>query len=87
MNFNYERRVFKTLKENINKNLKLEFENGFNSSVAYYNTSIYENRFIVGDAVAVFIYALLKQVGIECKLYGDETNKGNIILPKIKCYQ
>ncbi len=45
------------------------------------NTAIYENRFIAGGAVEVFAFALLRTVGIECTLYGDQAMVGDILLP------
>lgn len=52
--------------------------------VERYNTTIYENRFIVGGAVEIFAYALLRSVGIACTLYADQSRGGDILLPNQK---
>lgn len=49
-----------------------------------YNTTIYENRFLVGGALEVFTILLLQEAGIPAQPYGDETADGDIILPRRK---
>ena len=49
-----------------------------------YNTTIYENRFIVGGVVEVFTLALLRSGGVPANGYGDETARGDLILPNNK---
>ena len=46
-----------------------------------YNTTIYENRFVVGGAVEVFTCALLRSTGLDCTLYGSQAREGDILLP------
>ena len=75
-----ERRVFDFLKNNCSKAAKGEYELAVNMLLQYYNTAIYENRFIVGGAVEVFTCAILRAVGISCTLYADQSNKGDILL-------
>lgn len=38
----------------------------------------------LGGAVEVFTYALLRSVGIDCTLYGDQSKSGDILLPNDK---
>ena len=47
-------------------------------------TVIYENRFIADDATEVFTYALLRTVGIDCTLYGNQSKSGDMLLPNDK---
>ena len=82
--FNQERRVFNRLKSDCSDQAKEEYEQVISVLVERYNTTIYENRFVVGGAVEVFTYALLRSVGIDCNLYGDQAKSGDIILPNDK---
>ena len=79
-----ERRVFDRLKSDCSTESKQEYELAVATLVERYNTTIYENRFIVGGAVEVFTYALLRSVGIDCTLYGDQAKSGDILLPNDK---
>ena len=82
--FNQEKRVFDRLKSDCSEDAKYEYEYVLSILIERYNTTIYENRFIVGGTVEVFTYALLKSVGIECSLYGSQAKSGDIILPNNK---
>lgn len=76
-----ERRVFNRLKTDCSRTAREEYELAIKTLVELYNTTIHENRFIVGGAVEVFTYALLRSVGIDCNLYGDQAQGGDILLP------
>ncbi len=81
MPFNAERRYFDTLKGSLTLETKTEYEAAISTLINRYNTTIYENRFVVGGAIEVFTLALLRSVGIAANSYGDETAAGDIILP------
>jgi len=81
MSFHAEKRAFSRLKSDCSIEVKYEYELAISILVERYNTTIYENRFVVGGAVEVFTYALLKSVGIDCTLYGDQAKSGDILLP------
>ena len=78
-----EQRVFNRLKSDCSLEAQQEYERAIATLLERYNTTIYENRFIVGGAVEVFTYALLCTVGIDCKLYSDPKS-GNIQLQNDK---
>ncbi|MXZ43695.1 MAG: hypothetical protein F4Z01_01750 [Gammaproteobacteria bacterium] len=84
MSFSSERGVFNLLKEECSDKGKLEYEQALRVLVDQYNTTIYENRFIVGGVVEVLTYALLKSVGIGCDLYSNVAKSGDIILENEK---
>ncbi len=79
--YSVERRAFDRLLSDCSEEAMAEYEHAVTTLVQRYNTTIYENRFTVGGAVEVFTYALLKSVGIDCTLYGDQSNAGDILLP------
>ena len=69
----------------MNPRAKDEYEQAYNSVINEYNTAIYENRFIVGGAIEIFTYALLRHVGINCELIGEQATRGDIrLLPSEK---
>ena len=76
-----ERRVFDRLREDLSTKAKQEYELSIAALLERYNTTIHENRFIVGRAVEVFTCALLRSVGIDCTLYADQAKYGDILLP------
>lgn len=78
--YTLERRAFDRLKSDCSSETKAEYEEAVRNLVGRYNTTIHENRFIVGGAVEVFTFALLRSVGISCTLYGDESRSGDILL-------
>lgn len=79
--YKQEQRVFRRLKKDCTENAKQQYEQAVSEVLGSYNTTIYENRFVVGGAVEVFTYALLRTVGIDCSLYGDQATSGDILLP------
>ena len=79
--YKQEQRVFHRLKKDCTEDAKQQYVNAVSEVLGHYNTTIYENRFVVGGAVEVFTYALLRTVGIDCKLYGDQATSGDILLP------
>ena len=84
MRFNSERRVFNRLQQDCSDEAKQEYEEVLRILVERYNTTVYENRFVVGGAVEVFTCALLRSVGIDCTLYSDTSKSGDILLPNDK---
>lgn len=79
--FRQERRVFDRLREGLSTQAKQEYELSIAALLERYNTTIHENRFVVGGAVEVFTCALLRSVGIDCTLYADQSKHGDILLP------
>ena len=79
--FRQEQRAFLRLKSDCSVQAQQEYELAISTLLERYNTTIFENRFIVGGAVEVFTYALLRSVGIDCTLYGDQAKSGDILLP------
>ena len=76
-----ERRAFDWLRANCSAEARQEYEQAIGELVGRYNTTIHENRFIVGGAVEVFTCALLRAAGIACDLYADQTKSGDLLLP------
>ena len=76
-----ERRVFDRLKSDCTDGAKQEFELAVHTLLERYNTTIRENRFVVGGAVEVFTCALLRVVGIDYTLYGPQAT---VLLPNDK---
>ncbi|MBC6436805.1 MAG: hypothetical protein GDA52_01410 [Rhodobacteraceae bacterium] len=79
--FEQERRAFDRLRLDCAQSAQQEYELAIQTLLEGYNTTIHENRFIAGGAVKVFTYALLRSVGIECTLYGDQAKAGDLLLP------
>lgn len=79
--FQSERNYFASFKANVPDDAVSEYEKAISALHKLYNTTIYENRFIVGGAVEVFTTLLLRSAGIPADRYGDETVAGDIILP------
>ena len=79
--YTQEQRVFNRLKKDCSVAAQQEFERAIATLLERYNTTIHENRFVVGGAVEVFTYALLRTVGIDCTLYGSQSRSGDILLP------
>ena len=82
--YKQERRVFDRLKSDCTVEAKQEYELAIHTLLERYNTTIYENRFVVGGAVEVFTCALLRVVGIDCTLYGSQATAGDLLLPNDK---
>lgn len=82
MTFNSEQRYFYHFKNNLSDKAKAEYEIGIKNLLERYNTTIYENRFIVGGVVEIFTLALLRSTGIAVFDYGSETAAGDLILPE-----
>lgn len=76
-----ERRAFDWLRDTCPEAARRDYEQAIRTLVERYNTTIYENRFVVGGAVEVFTWALLRSAGIDCTLYGDQAKSGDILLP------
>ena len=76
-----ERRAFEQIKKNCSEEVKSEYELAINTLVRRYNTTIHENRFVVGGAVEEFTWALLRSVDVECELCGSQSPDGDIELP------
>jgi hypothetical protein len=80
--FRAERRAFDRLRADCSNEAKGQFEEAVRVLLERYNTTIFENRFVVGGAVEVFICAILRSVGIDCTLYASQATKGDILLPE-----
>lgn len=78
--FRSERRAFDRLKADCSDETRREYEAALKTLVERYNTTIHENRFIVGGAIEVFTLALLRSVGIACQPYSDREPGGDILL-------
>ena len=76
-----ERRAFEQIKKKCSGNVKKEYELAISTLVQRYNTTIHENRFVVGGAVEEFTWALLRSVDVECDLCGSQSPDGDIIFP------
>ena len=59
-----ERRAFDWLRDTCPEAARRDYEQAIRTLVERYNTTIYENRFVVGGAVEVFTWALLRSAGI-----------------------
>ena len=84
MQFTSERRAFNRLKSHSLDEARREFEQASKELIVSYNTTIPENRFIVGGAMEVFVFALLRSVGVSAWLYGEQSQGGDIMLPNDK---
>ncbi|MXW63302.1 MAG: hypothetical protein F4Y00_06700 [Bacteroidetes bacterium SB0662_bin_6] len=73
-----QRLLFKQLKRDCSDLSVREYEQAVSVLVQRYNTTIHENRFVVGGAVEFLTYAFLRSAGIECT--HRETEHG-LILP------
>ena len=82
--YRQERRAFDRLKSNCTVEAKQEYEIAIFTLLERFNTTIYENRFVVGGAVEMFTCALLRAVGIDCILYGSQSTAGDLLLPNDK---
>ena len=76
-----ERRVFDRLRSYCSEGAKSEYEKAVATLLKRYNTTVRENRFIVGGAVKVFTCCLLRSVGIDCSLLEEQSHPGDILLP------
>ena len=81
MNFQEERKHFWDLKKKVSKDNLKEYKDAITELHSRYNTTIHENRFVVGGAVKLFTVALLRSVGIDAKPCGNKAVAGDIILP------
>ena len=78
--YEIERNTFEQLKQRCTDEARCAYESAIEKLHERYNTTIHENRFIVGGAVEVFTYALLRSVGIHCSLYLSQATRGDILL-------
>ncbi len=84
MSFNSERRAFATLLECYSQDALDEYVTAIRTLLERYNTTIYENRFVVGGAVEIFTCALLRTTGLAVNLYAAEEKSGDLLLPQGK---
>lgn len=80
--FEVERKYFKILKKQSPPAAVAEYEDAVRKLLEEYNTTVYENRFIVGGAVEHFTVMLLRSAGIKVTPCGDLTKGGDIMLPE-----
>lgn len=76
-----ERRVFDRLRSACSEGAKSEYETAVARLLNRYNTTVRENRFIVGGAVKFFTCSLLRSVGIDCSLLEEQSHPGDVLLP------
>lgn len=81
MPYRTERESFKHLKQKVDSATLDEYAVAIKTVLERYNTTIYENRFVVGGAVEVFTCALLRSVGLDCRMYADQETAGDLLLP------
>ncbi|MCY4158327.1 MAG: hypothetical protein OXF48_01790 [Bacteroidetes bacterium] len=84
MQFTSERKAFDRLKSHCPSDSRKEFELASKELILSYNTTIPENRFIVGGAMEVFVCALLRSSDVSAWLYGEQSHGGDIMLPQDK---
>lgn len=84
MAYKQERQAFERLKADCTPKAEAEYVASVGRVVGQYNTTLHENRFIVGGAVEIFTCCLLRTVGLACKHYADQETGGDILLPKNK---
>ncbi|MGC6484699.1 MAG: hypothetical protein ACON4P_03420 [Candidatus Puniceispirillales bacterium] len=82
--FYTEQQCFAALKQNTKQLAVEEYVTALDILLRRYNTTIYENRFVVGGALELFTLFLLQNAGIAAQAYGDETAEGDLILPRNK---
>ena len=78
--YKYEREVFDKLRRNCSEECRREYEQAVETLVFRYNTSVYENRFVVGGALEVFTLGLLRTAGVRCELVSEQATGGDILL-------
>ena len=76
-----ERCAFDRLRSDCSEEAKSEYETAVATLLTSYNTTIHENRFIVGGAVKFLTCSLLQSVGIDCSLFEEQSHPGDILLP------
>ena len=76
----------RSFKDNLSNKTRQEYEIGIRTLIERYNTTIRENRFVVGGVVEIFTMALLRSTGIEVSAYGAESVAGDLILPDLKMF-
>ena len=74
MRFENERRAFGVFREGIEKNEQLrgEYLAAAGVAISRYNTSIYENRFVVGGVIERLTVAALRASGVSARTIGAE---------------
>lgn len=78
--FRLERETFIHLRKRSTSICKHEYERAIETLLNRYNTTVFENRFVVGGALEVFTLGLLRTVGIDCKLVSDQATGADILL-------
>lgn len=73
--------MFDRLRSDCSEGAKSEYETAVARLLNRYNTTIHENRFIVGGAVKFLTCSLLRSVGIDCSLFEEQSHPGDILLP------
>ncbi len=80
MKYYKEYAAFEQLKLSCSESAKSVYVDAVRLLIEQYNTTIPENRFIVGGAVEVFTLHLLQSAGVECKLTSESSNFSGIKL-------
>ena len=82
--FSAERRYFQALRGNCPPAALAEYRQAVSITVERYNTTVRENRFIVGGAVEIYTVALMRSAGIDAHGYGAQMDSSDLILPNGK---
>ena len=82
MPFESERRAFAVFRAGLEKNAQLrdEYLAATRAAVGRYNTSVYENRFVVGGVIERLTAAALRAAGVSARMVGAETTGVDIAL-------
>lgn len=80
MSFDAQRKAFDTLRERAPQEACKEYVRALEALIYRYNTSVRENRFIVGGAVEVFTCGLLRAAGVMCTPCGNDSVGGDLTL-------
>lgn len=78
MPFDAQRKAFDTLRERASQEACDEYVEALKELIHRYNTTVRENRFIVGGAVEVFTCSFLRSVGVTCTPCGDKSVGGDL---------
>jgi len=84
MAFEAERLAFSKLKETVDNNsqLRSDIETALQQLLKQYNTTIRENRFIVGGVVEVILCTSLRAARIEAADVGISEQRADIVIPQ-----
>ena len=78
-----EREIFSSFKKKIESDASVlkELEKALEVLLSEYNTTVYENRFVVGGVCEYFIGAAMRAVGIDAKNIGAQNERIDVQIP------